>query len=161
MSLLLRARLAPPVLEIGGARPLDGLPRPGIAGAPPIGGPAEAPDGLSTCGADLSFVTAFLSRVPLVMSVKRAPWSSISSKCPIQPIASPFSLTLSLATVGGGLAGRLFEPGAPPGGAGGGGGLPPKPGGGGGGGGGGGAGMLWWSGMVLFSHRKRYRAVIL
>ena len=57
----------------------------------------------------------------------------------------PFRPTLSFATVGGGLAGKLLAPGEPPGGGGGGGGPePPNPGigGGGGGGGGGGAGML-------------------
>ena len=55
----------------------------------------------------------------------------------------PFKRTLSFATVGGGLAGRLLAPRGPPGSGGGGGGPePPNPGIGGRGGGGGGAGML-------------------
>jgi len=45
-----------------------------MAGADPIGGPDEAPDGLPTMGADLSFVTAFLSLVPLVISPSRTPY---------------------------------------------------------------------------------------
>ena len=73
MSLLLLARFEAPELVIGGARPVGGLPSPGMAGAPPIGGPSEAPDGFPTIGADLSFVTAFFSLAPLVISVKRAP----------------------------------------------------------------------------------------
>lgn len=120
VSLLLLARFAPlsPAPGTGGARPLGDLPRPGTAGAPPFGGPTEAPDVFPTMGADRSFVTAFFSLAPLVMSVKRAP--------------------LSFAIVGGGLAGRTLAPGGPPGGGGGGGGPePPKPGIGGGGGGGG------------------------
>ena len=52
---------------------MGGFPRPGMGGAPPTGGPIELPVGLSTNGADLSFVTAFLSLVPLVISVRRAP----------------------------------------------------------------------------------------
>jgi len=53
-----------------------------------------------------------------------------------------------LLSDGGGLAGNVRAPGAPPGGGGGGGGPgPPNPGIGGGGGGGGGAGIL----VVLFS----------
>ena len=74
VSLLLLTRFDPPeALGIGGARPPGGLPRPGTAGAPPIGGPAEAPDILPTAGADRSFVTAFFNLAPLVMSVRRAP----------------------------------------------------------------------------------------
>ena len=76
VSLLLLARFDPPAPGpgTGGARPLGGLPRPGTAGAPPIGGPTKAPDDFPTMGADRSFVTAFFSLAPLVMSVNRAPW---------------------------------------------------------------------------------------
>ena len=73
ISLLLLARFEAPAPGIGGARPAGGFPEFGIAGAPPIGGPAELPDGFSTAGADRSFVTAFLSFAPFVMSVRRAP----------------------------------------------------------------------------------------
>ena len=75
VSLLLLARLDPPVFApgTGGARPPGDLPRPGNAGAPPFGGPAELPDVLPTTGADLSLVTAFFNFVPLVISVRRAP----------------------------------------------------------------------------------------
>ena len=41
-------------------------------GAPPVGGPMEI-DTLPTTGADRSFVTAFFSLAPLVISVSRAP----------------------------------------------------------------------------------------
>lgn len=75
VSLLLLARFEAPKPGTGGARPDGGLPRPGIAGAPPTGVPVESPDGFPTIGADLSFVTAFFSRAPLVISVKRAPFT--------------------------------------------------------------------------------------
>lgn len=47
--------------------PAGGLARPGTGGAPPRGGPAVFVL-LSMIGADLSFVTVFLSRVPFEMS---------------------------------------------------------------------------------------------
>lgn len=61
----------------GGARPPGGLgapPSPGTGGAPPIGGPPPPPDDFPTMGADLSFVTVFLSALPLVISERRAPY---------------------------------------------------------------------------------------
>ena len=75
VSLLLLARSDAPVSApgTGGAKPPGDLPRPGTAGAPPFGGPAEVPDVLPTMGADLSLVTAFFNLVPLVISVRRAP----------------------------------------------------------------------------------------
>lgn len=75
VSLLLLALFDPPAPGpgIGGARPLGGLPKTGTAGAPPFSGPAEAPDVFPTMGADRSFVTAFFSLAPLVISVRRAP----------------------------------------------------------------------------------------
>ena len=75
VSLLLLARLEPPPPNpgIGGARPLGDLPTPGTAGAPTVGGLVEAPDVFPTMGADRSFVTAFFSLAPLVISVRRAP----------------------------------------------------------------------------------------
>lgn len=73
VSLLLLALVDPPALGTGGARPLGGLPRPGTAGAPPFGGPAEMPGVFPTMGADRSFVTAFFSLAPFVISVRRAP----------------------------------------------------------------------------------------
>ncbi len=75
VSLLLLARIDPPVPApgTGGARPIGGLLRPGTAGAPPFGAPAAAPDVFPTMGADRSFVTAFFSFAPLVISVRRAP----------------------------------------------------------------------------------------
>lgn len=81
VSLLLRARMAPGPFGIGGASPPGGLPRPGIAGAPPIAGAAEPPLSFPIMGADRSFVTAFLSLAPLVISLRRAPYSSHVS-CP-------------------------------------------------------------------------------
>ena len=85
VSLLLLPRFGPPAPApgTGGARPLDGLPRPGTAGAPPTGGPAEAPDGFPTMGADRSFVTAFFNLAPLLISVRRAPWYDVSLQCSI------------------------------------------------------------------------------
>lgn len=75
VSLLLLARFGPaaPAPGTGGARALGILPRPGTAGAPPLSGPAEAPDIFPTMGADRSFVTAFFNLAPLVISVRRAP----------------------------------------------------------------------------------------
>lgn len=65
MSLLLRARFCD---ADGGGR------RPGTGGAPPIGGPALAEeDLLSRMGAERSFTSTFLSRVPFWMSPRRAP----------------------------------------------------------------------------------------
>lgn len=94
----------------GGASPLGGFGIPGTAGAPPNGGCTAPPEGFPMTGADLSFVTAFLSALPFEMSERSAP----------------------LPAPAGGLEGRF------PGGGGGGGGGPPMPGIGGGGGGGGG-----------------------
>lgn len=74
-SLLLLVLFDPPVPSpgTGGARPLGGLPKAGIAGAPPFRRPAEASDVFPTIGADRSFVTAFFNLAPLVISVRRAP----------------------------------------------------------------------------------------
>lgn len=67
-SLLLRARFCP--AGAGGRRP-------GIGGAPPIGGPAFAFGFVSTIGADRSFIcVTFFSRAPLLMSLSRAPCES-------------------------------------------------------------------------------------
>lgn len=90
-------------------------------------------------GADLSFVTAFFKRVPLLISERSAPWQG--DECQQLDIAQwnretgtvrlPYlTLTLSFTCPFEGLLGRF------PGGGGGGG--PPIPPGGGGGGGGGG-----------------------
>jgi len=74
-SLLLLARFVPVPLGTGGASPPGAFPNPGIAGASPVDGPAELPDSFpTTIGADRSFVTAFLSLAPFVMSVKSAPY---------------------------------------------------------------------------------------
>lgn len=94
---------------IGGASPPGALGNPGTGGAPANGDGADPPDVFPIIGADRSFVTAFFSCLPFVIS---------ESKAPLFP--------------GGGLAGRF------PGAGGGGGGGPPIPGMGGGGGGGGG-----------------------
>lgn len=67
-SLLLRNRFPP---GTGGASPPGGLGMPGTGGAPPMAGPLDFPC-LSIIGADLSFVTVFLSFVPLVISCNRA-----------------------------------------------------------------------------------------
>lgn len=71
---MLLARIGPaaPAPGTGGARALGIWLRPGTAGAPPFGGPAD-PDIFPTMGADLSFVTAFFNLAPLVISVRRAP----------------------------------------------------------------------------------------
>lgn len=52
---------------------------PGIGGAPPTGGPPPPPDLLSMRGADRSFVTVDLSFLPLVISVRRAPYVRLRS----------------------------------------------------------------------------------
>ncbi|KAK0291400.1 hypothetical protein LTS00_008400 [Friedmanniomyces endolithicus] len=65
-SLLLRTRLPP--AGAGGRSP-------GTGGAPPAGGPADAELVLaSIMGADRSFTTVFLSRVPLDISPSKAPY---------------------------------------------------------------------------------------
>jgi len=69
VSLLLRPRVACP--GMGGARELGALIS-GTGGALPTG-PAPAPGFLSSMGADRSFVTAFLSLAPFVMSDNSAP----------------------------------------------------------------------------------------
>lgn len=86
VSLLLLARFDPPASTpgTGGARPLEGFPRPGTAGAPLIGGPAEPPDVFPTKGADRSFVTAFLNLAPLVISISRAPYNGCQSSAFVQ-----------------------------------------------------------------------------
>lgn len=71
VSLLLRTRFDAASF-ITGARPL-GFVTPGIAGAP-VRGPVEEGFVFSSCGADRSFVTAFLSLVPLVISPSKAPF---------------------------------------------------------------------------------------
>ena len=73
VSLVLRARFVDDELDGGGARPLGGFGIPGIGGALPSGIPPELPVFFSTRGADRSFVTAFFSFAPLVISVSRAP----------------------------------------------------------------------------------------
>lgn len=62
-SLLLRMRLPP---GTGGASP-------GTGGAPPIGGAPPPPEDFVTCGAERSFVTAFLSARPFWISPSNAP----------------------------------------------------------------------------------------
>ena len=73
VSLLLLPRLKATPLGSVDARPIGGFPRPGTAGAPPMGRPADISEVFPTMGAERSFVTAFLSLVPFVMSVRRAP----------------------------------------------------------------------------------------
>ena len=143
LSLLLRVRLVDEDPGTRGASPLGGLPKPGIAGAPVVGGPDEGTAPLSIMGADLSFVVAFFNLVPLVMSPSNAPLAYISPLTllhyPVQLGLSSVryrSLTRSLLADTGGLLGSIFVLGG-----GGGGGGPPKPGIG-GGGGGGGAGIV-------------------
>lgn len=69
--LLLSLFAAPP--GTGGASPPGGLGAiPGTGGAPATGGPPEPPDVFPIRGADLSFVTVFLSLVPLEISERRA-----------------------------------------------------------------------------------------
>ena len=148
LSLLLLILPKAPGPGGGGGAP-GGLPAPGIAGAPPIGGSPELPPSFLTIGADLSFVTAFFSRAPLLMSVRRAPY--IYCQLSVLICLDSTLRTRFFEAPGGGLLGRvLLSPGIggggggpPKPGIGGGGGGPPKPGiGGGGGGGGGGADML-------------------
>lgn len=64
-SLLLRSLFATPPGGTGGASPPGGF---GTGGAPPIAGPADFPGSFWIIGADLSFVTVFFKRVPLVIS---------------------------------------------------------------------------------------------
>jgi hypothetical protein len=75
VSLLLRARFP----GTGGASPeggAGGFPMPGIGGAPPIGGPLGPSDTFPICGAERSLIwVTFFSRVPLLMSCRRAPCS--------------------------------------------------------------------------------------
>ena len=73
-SLLLPVLLAAAELGTAGARPKGGFLRPGIAGPVSAEGPDDDVDDLSISGADLSLVSVFLSRLPLVMSPRRAPW---------------------------------------------------------------------------------------
>lgn len=73
-SLLLRNLFAAFAPGTGGASPEDGFPNPGTGGAPPTGGPLDAFDDFSMIGADRSFVTAFFSFVPFVISPSSAPW---------------------------------------------------------------------------------------
>jgi hypothetical protein len=108
-SLLLRNLFVAALVGMGGASPSGGLDMPGTGGAPRTAGPRDFPPSFMIEGADRSFVTAFFSRVPFVISSNSAPLSCVSEL----PDAVKF-----------------------PGGGGGGGG-PPMPGGGGGGGGGG------------------------
>lgn len=61
---------------MGGARPPGGFAMPGTGGAPPSGDGPGPPDTFPTIGADRSFVTAFLRALPLLMSARRAPYSS-------------------------------------------------------------------------------------
>lgn len=125
----------------GGASPL-GLAIPGIAGAPPAGGPDELLVLVPITGAERSFVTAFFSCLPLLISLKRAPCCEILAARsqrykPLKVVGQVVvreDLTLFCVKPAGGRAGKA----PPPGGGGGGGGGPPIIGGGGGGGGGGG-----------------------
>lgn len=73
-----RPWLLPRLPGTGGARPPGGLGAPpiipGTGGAPPMGGPPPPPpDELAMMGAERSFVTAFFSALPLVMSESSAP----------------------------------------------------------------------------------------
>jgi hypothetical protein len=45
-----------------------------MGGAPPSGDGPGPPAALLTCGADRSFVTVFLSALPLLMSERSAPY---------------------------------------------------------------------------------------
>lgn len=76
-SLLLRNRFAAGPDGTGGASP-EGAFIPGTGGAPPIGGAAEPPPELASCGPDRSLVTAFFNRVPLWMSDSNAPYPLVS-----------------------------------------------------------------------------------
>ena len=79
VSLLLLPLFA--LLSTGGDK-VEGFPSPGIAGGTPIGGPAELVDSFPRIGADRSFVTVFLSLVPFVISVNKAPYIDISITLP-------------------------------------------------------------------------------
>ena len=78
VSLLLLARFP----GTGGASPEGGWGArfmPGTGGAPPMGGPLGASETLPTCGADRSLTTVvFLSFMPLLMSVKSAPYAQLA-----------------------------------------------------------------------------------
>ena len=73
-SLLLRARFVPPCPGIGGAEAPGGFNKPGTTGAPAIGALGAPFVSLPIMGADRSFVTAFFSLAPFVMSVSSAFW---------------------------------------------------------------------------------------
>lgn len=93
-SLLLLPRLDVETAGTGGAKPAGGFGIPGTRGAP-VGGPVvEGPLPL-ICGADRSFVTAFLSFAPFVMSVRSA----------------PFQINQRLRLDGGGMAYSIFSHG--------------------------------------------------
>lgn len=97
---------------IGGAKP--GRAIPGTAGAPVKGGGSTPPETFPTMGADRSFVTAFLSCLPLLISVRSAP-------CFSRQLEMPYTWGHTLFAAGPeGLEGRF------PGGGGGGGGGPEK-----------------------------------
>ena len=72
-SLLLRNPFVAAPVGMGGASPSGGLERPGTGGAPRLAGPRDFPPSFAIAGADRSFVTAFFSRVPLVISSNSAP----------------------------------------------------------------------------------------
>lgn len=69
-SLFARARFP----GTGGASADGAFAMPGIGGAPATGAGPPPPDALLTMGADRSFVTAFLRGLPLVISVRSAPF---------------------------------------------------------------------------------------
>jgi hypothetical protein len=73
-SLLLRIRPG-----AGGAKLFGAFGKPGTAGAPPSGDGPGPPELLPpTNGADRSFVTVFLSALPLLMSESNAPCTAVS-----------------------------------------------------------------------------------
>lgn len=127
---MLRSRPPP---GIGGA-PAGGLIIPGIGTGGALlgaGRAADEDDDFSINGADLSFVTVFFNRAPLLISVR-------SADCHFSETLNPYSHTPTRSFDGGGLIGGFPLPG----GGGGGGGGPPNRGMGGGGGGGGGPAMV-------------------
>lgn len=67
---MLLALFPPP--GTGGASPPGAFSIPGTGGAP-ADGAADPPDVFPIIGADRSFVTAFLSALPFVMSDSKAP----------------------------------------------------------------------------------------
>lgn len=88
VSLLLRALFAPP--GTGGASPPGAFGKPGTGGAPPIGGPPPPLlDDAPTIGAERSFVTAFFSLVPFVISPSNASYhsSALCSSCAVCHVA--------------------------------------------------------------------------